>query len=252
MKKKSLIIMAAALMMLSVPTDVHAETYSGGSGWKVDFDGEDLTSTFKSADINDAMYKLQPGDTVNIELDLKNTSEYETEWYMTNEVLQSLEDSQNVANGGAYTYILRYYNPEGGRETIYSSESVGGEGTTGAGEGLHQATDTLEDYFYVDYLAPGEAGKITLTVSLDGETQGNDYQDTMAKLQMNFAVEPIIVDEDDPTKVIAKRPVIIKTGDDLSGMIPSVVLFTAGIAVFVIAIVKVRADKKRAHENRAE
>ena len=237
--------MAAALMLLSVPADIHAETYSGGSGWKVDFNGEDLSSTFKSSDINDAMYKLQPGDTVNIELDLKNTSEYETEWYMTNEVLQSLEDSQSVANGGAYTYVLVYWNPEGGRETIYNSESVGGENTSGAGEGLHQATDTLEDFFYVDYLAPGEAGKITLTVSLDGETQGNDYQDTMAKLQMNFAVEPIIVDENDPTIILAKRPVIIKTGDDLSGMIPSMVLFGGGVAVLVVAICKYRADKKK-------
>lgn len=251
MKKKSLLIMAAALLVLSVPGKVKAETYSGGSNWKVDFNGEELSSTFKSSDINDAMYKLQPGDTVNIELTLKNTSDYETEWYMTNEVLQSLEDSQNVANGGAYTYILRYYNPEGGRETIYSSESVGGEGESGAGEGLHQATDTLEDFFYVDYLAPGESGRITLTVSLDGETQGNDYQDTMAKLQMNFAVEPIVVDENDPTKVLAKRPVIIKTGDDLSGMIPSVILFGAGAAVLVLAIVKHRSDKKRSDETKA-
>lgn len=250
MKKKSLIIMATALMMLSVPADIHAETYSGGSGWKVDFNGEELESTFKSADINDALYKLQPGDTVNIELDLKNTSDYETEWYMTNEVLQSLEDSQNVANGGAYTYVLIYWNPEGQRETIYNSETVGGEETGGAGEGLHQATDTLEDFFYVDYLAPGEAGKITLTVSLDGETQGNAYQDTMAKLQMNFAVEPLIVDEDDPTKVIAKRPVIVKTGDDLSSLIPSAVLFGGGILVLVIAIGKYRSDKKKKLEER--
>ena len=252
MKKKNILIMAASLMLLSVPADTYAETYSGGSGWKVDFDGEELNSTFKSSDINDAMYKLQPGDTVNIELALKNTSDYETEWYMTNEVLQSLEDSQNVANGGAYTYILTYYNPEGGRETIYSSESVGGEGTSGAGEGLHQATDTLEDFFYVDYLAPGESGKITLVVSLDGETQGNDYQDTMAKLQMNFAVEPLIIDENAPTKVIAKRPVIIKTGDDLSGMIPSLILFGGGIAVLVLAIVKHQVEKKKASEKGAE
>ena len=30
---------------------------------------------------------------------------------------------------------------------------------------------------------------ITLEVALDGETQGNDYQDTLADLQMEFAVE---------------------------------------------------------------
>lgn len=30
-----------------------------------------------------------------------------------------------------------------------------------------------------------------MTVALDGETQGNGYQDTLAKLQMNFAVEKV-------------------------------------------------------------
>ena len=28
---------------------------------------------------------------------------------MTNEVLKSLEDTQSVAEGGAYSYILNYY-----------------------------------------------------------------------------------------------------------------------------------------------
>ena len=30
---------------------------------------------------------------------------------------------------------------------------------------------------------------VTLTVSLEGETQGNIYQNTAARIQMNFAVE---------------------------------------------------------------
>ena len=41
----------------------------------------------------------------------------------------------------------------------------------------------------LDTLAKGDKGRITLEVELDGETQGNDYQNTLADLQMNFAVE---------------------------------------------------------------
>ena len=101
MKRKGLMIMAAALMLASVPVTAQAETYSGNSGWKVEFDGDSMNTNFKGNDINDAIYKLQPGDTVNITVNLVNSHDTETDWYMTNEVLQSLEDSQSVADGGA-------------------------------------------------------------------------------------------------------------------------------------------------------
>ena len=50
-------------------------------------------------------------------------------------------------------------------------------------------------FFSLDTLEPGENGTVNLTVGLDGESQGNIYQDTLAKLMMNFAVE----DNSNPT-----------------------------------------------------
>ena len=44
----------------------------------------------------------------------------------------------------------------------------------------------MGDYFYWDRLDAGEAGKVHLTVALDGETQGNAYQDTLAKASDKF------------------------------------------------------------------
>ena len=41
---------------------------------------------------------------------------------MTNQVLQSLEDSQSVASGGAYSYILSFTAPDGSNRILYSSE----------------------------------------------------------------------------------------------------------------------------------
>lgn len=245
MKKKLLILAAAALMFVSAPMTAKAEVYSGGSGWKVEFDGNQLNSTFKSNDINDAIYKLQPGDTVNITVSMSNTYDGQTDWYMTNEVLQSLEDSQSVADGGAYSYILTYVNPEGQETLLYSSESVGGEGSNSAGEGLHQATNTLEDYFYLDYLEKGESAQIKLTVALDGETQGNSYQDTLAKLQMNFAVEPTPTDAPEGFS-LTNRPSIsgvVRTGDNVGNLVFSAVTFLAGIFFVVLALRKRNQEK---------
>lgn len=191
MKKKLCSLFLILLLTAGSVMSVQAEEYVGGNGWYVRFVGDKMESNFKSSDIADAISALQPGDSITIGISLENNDTAATDWYMTNKVLQSLEDSQNVAEGSAYTYILTYKNSKGEEETLYSSESVGGETVTRAGEGLHEATDSLKDFFYLDQLASKAKASITLKVALDGETHGNTYQNTIAKLQMNFAVEKL-------------------------------------------------------------
>ena len=191
MKKKLCSLFLILLLAAGSTLTAHAEDYIGGNGWYVRFTGEKMESNFKSSDIADAISALQPGDSIAISISLENKDTSATDWYMTNKVLQSLEDSQNVAEGSAYTYVLTYKNSKGEDKTLYSSETVGGETVTGAGEGLHEATDGLEDYFYLDKLDSKAKASISLKVALDGETSGNTYQNTIAKLQMNFAVEKL-------------------------------------------------------------
>ena len=191
MKKRVCGILLAALTLAGVNiSEARAEVYEGAEGWEVSFTGNGMESSFKSSELSDGASALQPGDEITFRVALKNEYSGDTDWYMANEVLSSLEDSQKVAQGGAYTYILAYRNGAGEDITLYSSENVGGEGKGGLSEqGLHEATDSLEDFFYLDTLEAGGESLITLKVCLDGETQGNAYQNTMAKLQMNFAVE---------------------------------------------------------------
>ena len=127
---------------------------------------------------------------------------------MTNEILYSLEDrSANAGtSGGAYAYHLSYTDKSGEKTVLFDSDTVGGEGENGAGEGLKQAADALGNkgqYLYLDTLAKGEGGSITLKVELDGETQGNDYQNTLADLQMKFAVE---LAADNPQRTPTRPP----------------------------------------------
>ncbi len=237
MKKRWLI--PCLTLLLSAPITVHAENFSGGDDWKVVFDSnKNMSSTFKNTDIDDAIYNLEPGDSVDFHLALKNEYSETTDWYMTNAVLQSLEDTQSVAEGGAYTYILKYISVDGTETTLYSSDEVGGETVNESGEGLHQATDNLEDYFYLDRLEPNQSGEITLHVELEGETQGNIYQDTLAKLQMNFAVELV-----SPSTTVKKRK-IVDTGDHSKVILYAVVTLVAGIACASLAIYSVNQRKK--------
>lgn len=188
--KKGLGLLLAAVVACGAALPASAEHYTGDANWKVAFTGKGMESNFQSSVFDDAMTALQPGDSVTLTVQLQNaTADGITDWYMTNEVLRSLEESQQVARNGGYTYELTYTGPGGEKAVLYSSEAIGGDKDQQAGLGLHEATDSLEDFFYLDQLLAGQSAAVTLEVSLDGETQGNAYQDTLAQLQMNFAVE---------------------------------------------------------------
>lgn len=189
MKKRITCLLAALALALGTGTAAYAEDFTGSPDWAVTFDGKKMESNFKSSELAEEIYQIQPGDTMAVQIQIQNAGEKDTDWYMTNEILRSLEDSQSVASGGAYAYILTYTDRKGTETVLYTSEAVGGEGEAGGKEGLYQATDSLGEYFFLDSLANGESGTVRLTVGLDGETQGNAYQDTLAQLQMNFAVE---------------------------------------------------------------
>ena len=244
MKKKILCLCMAMVMVLGVPMTANAEHYVGSKDWRVAFNGDKMESNFKSTDAaNEVLTNLQPGDSIDLQINIENKSVDATDWYMTNEVVKTLEDSNNSAQGGAYTYILTYVAPDGTETVIYSSESVGGENILkDSAEGLHQATGTLEDHFYLDRLESGKKAYIKLFVGLDGETQGNAYQDTLAKLQMNFAVEKVtaatvtttIIKGEDKEVVVEREIYVVKTGDESQVILFSVLaLLSAGVLVIL-------------------
>ncbi|WP_434309829.1 hypothetical protein [Hominifimenecus sp. rT4P-3] len=231
------ILLAGALCMQAEPA--FAETIYGSSDWKVTFTKESkMESSFDTNDLDQAVYSMQPGDMAVITLSLENVNETATDWYMTNKVLSSLEDGSS-GNGGAYTYTLTYHDKDGNATVLFSSDTVGGDTDT-SGVGLHGASGALEDYFYLDTLATGQKGSITLEVGLDGETQGNDYQNTLADLQMNFAVE---LNESGTTPGSGK---VIKTGDD-TNLAPFIVMAAvSGTLLLLLSIYgrKVRGDEE--------
>lgn len=198
MKRYWIALLALVMLLGTLNVTAGAETEYGEDNWSVTFSGNQMISNFKSSDMDDAIYAMEPGDTVVFKVALDSVYSGSTSWYMENKVLKSLEDSRDVASGGAYSYILSYTDHESNTRMLYNSDEVGGEGVTAAGdEGLHQATSSLKEFFYLDDIEKNEPGFITLQVHLEGETQGNDYQNTLAELQMRFAVE---LNAETPTK----------------------------------------------------
>lgn len=260
-----LLTLLTAVSLLSVPA--FAEEYTGSDNWNVTFTAaKKMESNFRTVDMDESIYAMQPGDIAHFTVHLKNICGETTYWYMTNKVLKSLEDSQKVANGGGYSYRLVYTDVSGKQTVLYDSDAVGGEKDTSAGEGLHEATDSLDEYFYLDELKTNQSGTINLDVSLDGETQGNAYQDTLAELQMNFAVE---LTQTTPNRVTNNRQITQnttrtvtqttgntvandgstiytspKTGD-WTDIIPYVISLLVGGIVLLFAVRSLHKDKKK-------
>ena len=64
-----------------------------GNAW---FTGSDIESDFSSEEIADAVTNMQPGDDLYVEITYRNDSKKKTDWYMANEVLQTLEKADRM------------------------------------------------------------------------------------------------------------------------------------------------------------
>lgn len=234
MKRKFAAFLLILCLMLALPMAASAEEWNGASDWVVTFTTANrIVSNFGETAIDDTLRNLQPGDQANFKITVLNSSGKTIDWYMQNSVIKSLEDS-SAASGGAYSYILTYTTSAGTGRELYNSDTVGGEDSP-AGAGLNEINRTeLKDWIFLEQMATGRSGVVNLTVKLEGESQGNNYQDTMADLRMKFAAEIV------PTRTI------VKTGDEGTELKPIYIgMAAAGVLVLGLAIEGAVQNKKK-------
>lgn len=240
MKKRWIALSLAGVLALVSSVTTLAEDRKGASGWQVSFDGSKITNNFSKSDMDDEIYAMEPGDSVELTISLKNSFNGQADWYMRNQVLETLEKSAEIA-GGAYDYLLTYKDASGATTTLYSSEKFGGEGRYN-GVGLKGATTTLDEYFYLDRLGKEDTGVVKLKVALDGETLVNSYQSTLAVLQMDFATE--LVKSGTSTQTPGRNREIIKTGDQSQIMLYILLALGAGLLLLMLAFLRMRREKE--------
>lgn len=202
-------------------------------------DAKNIKTNYSSKDIARTAMAMQPGDTVSFRVDLKNESDRNTNWYIINTVGKTLEDSE--AAGGAYAYTLTYFGENDEARVLYQSDRVGGDGVNG----LYDISDELGDYVWMGSIAPGEAGYVVMEITLDGETHGNDYWKTFARLNMDFALDDEKLNISEPTKVIkiikkAEPSVIrsrVKTGDQTPLLMLAAAALISGIGCMAAGII---------------
>lgn len=242
MKKRILATALSLVVLLAFSTVAFAETST--YGWDVTFTGENkLESDYNTANGTGKVYDMQPGDTVELQLNLSNKNGKSSNWYLSNEVLKTLEDADKGNTGGAYEYSLIYTSPAGAETVLYTSDTVGGEQLDRAGSdrvGLMNATEGLEDFVFLDTLEANAKATVRLRVHLDGETQGNDYQATLARLQINFTVDPIVTRDEVITRTDSN---VVRTGDMDESLPFLIVAGISGLLLLVLALMGLRQRK---------
>ena len=199
MKRLGLSILTALVLLLSLTvTAVAAEPDNNEDLGALEYNGTKLIASSDFADLNDYLSGMEPGDSVLFTVTLKNSGTEDADFWMKNDAIQSFEDNKK-ASGGAYTYILSYNGEE-----LYNNETVGGDVADDLAKrgGLHEATEALKEFFFLDTLKSGDSAKVTLYVALDGLTQGNSYQDELSKINLTFGVENHTVPTGDQTKTL--------------------------------------------------
>lgn len=187
MKKRSRIVIPFCMiifMMAALAGFAQASEVRGD----VVYDGEKVNVNYAPVDFKKKLSTLMPGEKATLTIDVVNDSKDTTDWYVEEKVLKTFEEGSK-ATGGAYSYEVLYSDGNGANKVIYSSDKVGGENS----QGLIEATNGSEEYFYLARLGAGKNGKFQIKVAIDGETVSNDYQTTMADINVNFGVS--IADE---------------------------------------------------------
>lgn len=246
MNKKIISILCLICLICSISVTAyagHKET-TIGSVW-FNTDGKTMSNDFQKnlTDKNvesallDRLSSLQPGDDVTFTINLRNDYSKSTNWYMTSKIVSSLEEG--TARDGAYTYRLWYKNNTSGKETeIFNSNRVGGDSSSGLMEinkALKEDYDKNgEKYFYLDNLSRGQGGQIFLNIELDGETQGNAYQDRLADLKMNFAVQ--VAEQSGTTTSTTSSRSAPKTGDEHNLLPYYIAMIISGLLFLYFAL----------------
>ena len=248
-RNKTITLLLALSLVLAMSGFAWADSYEAPGGTYT-FDGSKIVAE-DSMDISQVLDELiEPGDTVSVTLDYVNGYDEVTEWYMENTVLDTLETLNTMQAG--YTYKLTNVGPDGTTTTLFDTkeQEVGG-GTNDAGTGLEQATNAAaaddkngakQDYFFIQELQPGEAGKTVLEVGLDGETHINSYEEKDGQVEISYAVE---LGEGEDTIVYEHVPGKgVKTGDTTQ-LIESVCAFAGALLCLIIGILSARKDRRK-------
>ena len=240
MKTRHLVMILALTLVMAMGFAVSANAESNEVTGYCYFNGDDIVCDFDSDIVVKTVSGLEPGDDVTFKVKFENKYKELTHWYMRNEALITLEESFDRSQNGGYTYKLVHIGPDGKEQVLFDNSEVGGDAKPGNMEGLHQATNALDEWFYIQDLKQGQSGYTQLYVKFDGDSEVNDYMDTAGKLLVAYAVE--LDSSGNSTGTVTKKT-SIDTGDS-TGLLTHVTVLLTALLMLIFSIMSFRKDRR--------
>lgn len=189
MRKRILnIVLALALTVVGLAgQNLIAEAKTHTTSWPVTYDGSKVTSKFSENVTNDTMSAVMPGDTVIYEVNYSTS--VDADFYLNADIINSLEEKaadktdSSEAKEGAYTYIIK-----NGDQVVCDSELFGVSDEEDLIKGL-KMVDGEDKYFELGRLPAGGKGKVTISITLDGNSQDNSYMYKLATLDIKIGAQ---------------------------------------------------------------
>lgn len=236
------------IVMLGITKSVYAEetptvTFDGSSQMKYTYyDKQNFGSAFTG---------MLPGEERKQEIILQNKSDKTADFYMEVEIIRALEEASQ-ASGAAYKFSLGVTQNSvnnGEKSVIYGGTAEGKAWIGGDNSGLSQINEVLKNYgqkgIKVATLKSGETAVISLTVTLDGMTGGNTYQDLNGTFEFAFHAgyenpgDAIVNHVNGKDSILLKS---VKTGDETK-IIPVVICMIMSITVIGILLFHRKVQK---------
>lgn len=231
--------LSALLVMFSLFIPTINSVYAADS--MITFDGE--AEKFINANSEGEVFNLEgmyPGETRTETLTLVNNDYREMKFYMNSKVL---DEFGNETSSGAIAYD---FNFKINGEDLFDG-LVGGEDNVGEG--------MMEDNILIATLAKGETATLEMSVTADGDTMDNSYQDATGLVQYTFSVEYDDEAVNTPQKVVNtvvqtvtnRIEKAVQTGDPAT-----LGLFGVLLGGSVVGIVYLIATRKKKEEDQNE
>lgn len=258
MKKKLIALGLMVAVTFSSINVTYADDSKNISTVKADRDGKLVTENVGL----DAFVGIAPGDSKVEKISIKNESDDLYDFYILQETVKALEETNNAA-GGAYKFDIRVGEDYDSSKSLLSKE-VGGYDADGAAsaEGLSEVNE-LDGYTFLTELEGSESTYLFIALEVIGEGNNNystvssnvdgsnglGYTNALGQLKLSFKVESPSHQGEKTKKVVTKTvdkvktvKKYVKTGDSVKLFVFAGVLLV-GVALLIFSLKKSKKAK---------
>ena len=241
MKKLSVLLVMASLIIPSMSTVNAADSMITFDG-----DAEKFINANENNEVFDGFKNMYPGETRTQSLTLKNDDYREMRFYMSSKIVDEFGNEITDSSGIAYDVNFTING-----EDLFDGQ-VGGEDRVGMTDEGEQGDNIL-----VATLGQGETALLEMTLTADGDTMDNSYQDASGHVEYTFSVEY----DDEPATVPEKivntitktviNPItkVVKTGDPVTLGVFGVMLGASAVGIVYLIITRKKKEED-AHESK--